>query len=417
MSLGNRYEAGDVDIKTLSLTPMSSGQPQGIMPQTISVSIYEDLLAPTLYCEVLINDSIGMLKTLPIVGQEWLDIEFQTPNRDTYKARFHCYQVAQYRSDPLQQKATYCLKCVSEERMQDSVGTIRKGYQTTIDSIVQDILKTDLKSSKPLFFESTKGVQHYVFTHQSPFEAIKLLRKKACSTKNKSSSYVFFENRYGFNFSTIENLMAENQKKIGDKIFIRYTATSDQHQNPLSFRQIVQATAANQFNIMGALQTGALNMEHTTFDILKKTLKKNTYKLADFNQFASPDSSGATSPFTPKLNDMYGNDPAIRLYNIEDSSRPDTFVNDFMVDKLGFLTTHLHGSVDIHVNGDSSITIGDVITIQVPKVDGFTKSSIQQEPLTNGNYLIGKAHHYIQISSMKPKYTQSLNLIKGTYVQ
>lgn len=412
-----KYESGDVDINTLTITPISGGQAQGILPQTISVSIFEDFIAPALYCEVLINDSIGMLKTLPIIGQEYLDIDFQTPQRANYKARFHIYQVADYRSDPLQQKAVYCLKGISQERIADSVGTVEKGYQQPIHSIVQDILQTSLNTTKKLFYEETKGVQQITFTRQSPFDAITMLRKRACSMKNQSSSFVFFENKYGFNFSTIENLMATNQSNIGDKIFIRYTATANIHQNPLNFRQIVAATTANQYNMLGALGAGALNIEHNTFDLLKKTIKTNKYRLPDFNQFSTPDAQGAVSPFTSTLNSMYGDSPALRLFNIEDSSKPDTFINDFMVDKLGFLATHLHGSVDIHVNGDSSVTIGDVITIQVPKVDGLTSSTIQPEPLTNGNFLVAKAHHYIQISAMKPKYTQSLNLMKGTYVQ
>src|SRR5438874_10139582 len=107
----DRYESGDVDIKTLSITPMSTGKHQGILPQVLSLSLYEDLLAPTLYCEVLINDAVGLLKTLPIVGNEWLDIEFLTPGRTSYKARFHVYKIEDYQADALQQKAVYKLKC------------------------------------------------------------------------------------------------------------------------------------------------------------------------------------------------------------------------------------------------------------------------------------------------------------------
>jgi hypothetical protein len=413
----NKYEMGDVDITVCTLTKITTGTQFNILAQVAEFSIYEDIEAPGLYCEILVNDGIGLLKTLPIVGEEWLDITFTTPGRDVYTARFHVYGIEGISSNPTQTVQTYTLKSVSEETFLSNSNLVEKGYNDTIDNIIRDIIQNILKTKKKFTYEPTKGPQQIVFTRRSPWDAIELVKKRACSANNASSSYVFFENKYGFNFNTIENLMVSNATKIGDKIFTRYTALSTDSTSQLGFRNIVDYKQGSQFDMIQSIRGGALNNAHQSFDLVKKAVTQKQYTLQDFSSFATADSKGGVSPFTTTNFQNYGSDPTVRFFSIEDSGKPETFIPDFLSKKIGYLSTQLMGTLDIHVNGDSSVSAGDVVTIEVPKTDGLSRTSIDPEPLVGGNYLVARVRHMIQVAHTKPKYTMIMTLIRGTYTQ
>lgn len=413
----NKYEFGDVDVTVCTLTKITTGTQFNILAQVAEFSVYEDIEAPGLYCEVLIRDGIGLLKTLPIVGEEWLDLTFTTPGRDPYTVRFHVYGIKDIAANPTQTIQNYTIMGVSEETFLSNSNLVEKGYNDTIDNIVRDILQNILKTQKTFTYEPTKGPQQIVFTRKSPWEAIDLVKKRACSANNASSSYFFYENKYGFNFNTLENLMVSNATKIGDKIFTRYTALSSDSTSQLGFRNIVDFKQGSQFDMIQSIRGGALNNIHQSFDLVKKTVTDKQYTLQDFSSFATADDTGAVSPFTTSNFQNYGTNPTVRFFSVEDSGKPETFIPDFLSKKIGYLATQVMGTIDIYVNGDSSISAGDVITIEVPKSDGLTRTSIDPEPLVGGNYLVAKIRHMIQIAHTKPKYTMIMTLIRGTYTQ
>jgi hypothetical protein len=413
--MSDSYEAGDVTINSIQLTSLSSNNSVNILPQTAVISIWEDILSPFLYCEVGMTDAVGLLQSFPIIGDEILTIDFETPGRENYTANLHVYSVSDVVFSDNHSKAGYTLQCVSPEKMMDAQVQIQKGYNTTIDQIVQDIITNSLKSQNKLFYEPTKGTQQIVFPYTTPFESIEMLRTRACSTKNKSSSYLFFQNKHGYNFSTLEDIFLQNANNVGDKIFTKYNALASDFQTPLEFRNIIDYTHGKQFDIRGSINIGALNNVHQKFDIMTKTFTENSYTINQFGQFSSPDKSGATSPFTQAIIDKYGKDPAVKYFSVHDSAKPDTFIHDFFPAKIGFTSVHLNASMNIFVNGDSSISCSDAIEIELPQVDGMTKTTIEPAPLVPGIYIVKECRHIITITNLKAKHSLALGLLRGTY--
>lgn len=412
-----KVQLGDVEIKKLEISSVSGGKKLDIIPQTLQLSIFEDFMSPSMMADVYIIDAIGLLRTFPIIGEEFIDIEFNTPQRKPFKAKFRIFEVVLGSAADNQTQQSYCLKCCNEESFESAVGTIEKGYKNTIDNIVKDIVTKDLKSKKPLFFESTKGIQNITFIRKAPFEAIDMLRKRAASKENTSASYFFFENRYGFNFNTLEGLYDKNKKNIGDKVFTRNVILPE-NQQPEGFRTILSYNIGRQFNMINSLTLGSLNAYHETFDILRKEFKTKKYSISEFPEFKSPETSGTSvSPFGPDTIQKYGTTPATRYYNISNSDLPDTYLNDFLVKKIAYTGIQLNGSIDIYCYGDSEISAGDVVTIKLPKTDGTTKKQPQEEPLQNGNYVVARTHHSIQFSTGEPKHTITCTLMKGSYKQ
>jgi hypothetical protein len=362
------------------------------------------------------TDSVGLLHSFPITGSELLTIEFTTPGRESYKTILHTINVGEVQSNDNQTKHGYILKCISPEKLFDSINQVEKGYNTTIDMMIQDIIKCNLMSQKKLIYEPTRGVQLYVPPYTSPFKIIDSLRSRAGSTTNKSSSYLFFENKHGYNLNTLEYLMAKNTSAVGDKVFTAYTATAVELQAAVEFRTIHSYNIGRQFDIHGAMNIGALNNIHQSFDILTKTLTENTYTIDQFPQFSSTSDKGS-SPFTPPLINKYGQSDAVKYFSVHDSAKPDTGIAEFLPQKIGFMSVALGSSISIYINGDSSVSAGDAIKIEIPVTSGLTRTQIEPEKLINGIYICKEVHHRIMISSATPKYTQSLTLIRGTYQQ
>lgn len=414
-SKSNSYQLGDVLVNKLNL--IGEGKTRDIIPQVIELSLFEDIMTPYMNLILQINDAIGLLRTFPIIGDEMIELEFQTPGRDVYKAKFRVYEVVVGSATDNQSAIGYTLNCVSEEAFKNSVFNVDKGYKDTIDNIIHDIVHDSLKSKKKIFFEPSKGVQEITFTRRKPFEGINMLRRRAVSQKYTSSTYFFFENKYGYNFNTLEGLMDQNKGKKGDKIFTRHQVTNDENQNPQNFRQIISYNVGRQFNMLSSLSLGALNGIHQTFDIFRKEFKEKKYTIKDFPEFKNAEEKGAVSPFDTRTITEFSKDTSTYYFNISNSSAPDTYLNDALMKKIAFTSIQLNGSIDIQAHGDSSMTIGDVIELKMPRSDGTTKRNVSQEPLQNGNYILTKMHHFIQFSSGRPKYTMVFSAIRGIYKQ
>ena len=77
-----QYEPGDIKILSIRLTNTNKTANVDIRAQTMSLSIFEDIEEPTVYAELMIVDSVNLVKDFPIIGEEEVEIVYITPGRD-----------------------------------------------------------------------------------------------------------------------------------------------------------------------------------------------------------------------------------------------------------------------------------------------------------------------------------------------
>ena len=87
------------------------------------------------------------------------------------------------------------LQFTSSEIVHNQRALVSRSLKGTHSDIVTDILKNDLSCKKNLFIEESIGVKKYISPNIRPFDIIGLLTREAVSVKNKSPTFVFFENR------------------------------------------------------------------------------------------------------------------------------------------------------------------------------------------------------------------------------
>ena len=71
-------KAGSVNVRELKLIS-SNDLIVDLSEFLVELNLYEDIFSSHIYGDILISDSRNLIDTLPIIGEEFLNIEFFTP--------------------------------------------------------------------------------------------------------------------------------------------------------------------------------------------------------------------------------------------------------------------------------------------------------------------------------------------------
>jgi len=196
------YETYGLDYE-LSIQSKIGGDLQIINLMVIELNMYEDMFGPFMRMEVVINDSLGLIDKLPIVGDEELTFTYGNPNEQQFEQTFVVYKVAG-RTNIKDRAQVYTLHAISREGHKNSLEYV---YKPFIDKkpheIATDIYDNYLKSGdKMLRAIRTDNVYSKVTSGQNPVQVLNQLAKEA-QGPYKASSYLFFENKDDFYFAPL----------------------------------------------------------------------------------------------------------------------------------------------------------------------------------------------------------------------
>lgn len=406
------YETGDVVIKEIVLRNKNTQAEINPSDQIQSIDIYEDFNSPSLYAEVNLIDKIGMIYDFPIVGEEEIDITFQTPGLPypvTYK--FNVYSVSDVQQDMTSKGYSYTLKCVSKEHMVQANINILQSYNETIDDIVFNILVRYLKTNKSIDIDDTKGNETIIINKMTPFTAIDMLRQRAVHKSYVSSSFVFFENQNGFNFKSIEQMLEDGKKNIGTKKFYYFQDTQrNSTTESLMFRSIIEFENIGRTDINDIIQQGGIRNRVKTFDIFTKGVEDTEFDLTQkFTNMVPIDNKNTLNISDTQIQN-FANNSTFNFFIPKDTDRNPNYLEDMKGAKRAFLKLFNSNFVRVYIPGDSSIKAGDVVELNLPQSSGTTSGKSTDE-LVSGNYIVsrlrhclttlGKSKHYISMDCNK----------------
>jgi hypothetical protein len=310
-----------------------------------------------------------------------------------------------------QKGKSYTLKCVSEEAMYAKTNFVQKSYNQLCSEMVQDIHTNYLKSSKPLELENTKASQKILIPNRNPYEAINLIKKRSVSAEQRSSFYVYFENRKNeeqtFNFVTIEKLFASDPIKdfqMSDAINTTIYARGDD--NIIAFKVPNQFSSIDRITYGGPRRVSTFNF--TTWDYQAQNIDTND------SAFTAVGGSG-TMNSTAFRNKYFRSDlPQQSMIPVDISQRPETFIPESTPDTQALIALMMQNSIKIRVIGDTVLTAGVTINCELPNRSSFTGQTAE-DPLISGKVLITRLHHKIGLASDRPRYTCVVEGVKGRY--
>lgn len=405
-------EPGDVKITRLEIKNKNLSATVSPFDQLLGIDIYEDMSKPTLYATLIMSDNIDMINKFPLIGEEEVSIEFQTPGM-TKPTRydFICFEIANIRKEPNGKGVTYMMRCVSKEHLFNGSSAVTKSITDTISNMVPALFGEYLHTEKSMIIDPTRGIQTIAFPRLSPLQCIDMVRQRAVSKEFPSSSYVFFENQAGFNFKTIEGLIKDGKPTIGSREFNAQENTmASKETQAASYRTILHYENIVRADSNLKAQEGVYKAVTKTFDLATKEFGSSSFNMK--NLFAGLQTPGKSKqiPNSDNFISEYASGQPKQFFTPKDSSRPDNFIDTAMAARNAY-TILLNSDVTrVSIHGDSGLKAGDLIRLNLPEASGITGKKKRDE-FSSGNYLIIRLRHSITPST-KTKHQIVFDCVK-----
>jgi hypothetical protein len=413
---GNEFQPGDVDVVDILLLSEDGQRSYSLMNQAVTIEIYESIMSPVIWAEISISDSMGLLQNFPIIGEEFVKITFKTPktfgDTATYLLRVNSVNNKQVNEN--NKKITYTLQCCSAELLTNAKQLVTITTNDTIKNIITNIIEDYIQSDKPVFVDSTVGLEEVKITKLTPFQAIDFIRQRAVSVRYQSSSFCFYESRKGYHFTTFERLMDDGAKIVQsgnyDKIFFFDRSGKNDSQN-VTYRNIIAYNQVSFGDSIAKVQEGSLNNQVQQFDLITGDVRRLTYTDnigADaFKSSSETSSSGQSTSFTRHHGKTAS---TVRLIPTS-SDRSTSDLAEKITKSQAYAQKLAQNITQVHIYGDSEISLGDVINLRLPSGIDVTTGKDQISRLDSGTYTVAKIRQIILLGD-RPQYTQALELIK-----
>ena len=428
---------GQCDVKKLSLTnhtktkraDSASGENGVKLVEFINtIDIIESIFTSHIIADVSFNDGADFKETFDLSGAEDFEIEFLGfGSAIPLKYKLKVVQMMNLIPSNNLRAKNYTLRMASPELLIDSAHNVCKSYAAGTSTIVTDLVRKFLGSSKQLFVEDTKDPPLMIIPNMSPFKAIDFVRQRSVSSKYKSSTFLFYEDNSQYNFVTIEGILDRSSKLAKQKFFqkesvsenIKGTEASTTDKD--SFRIFQNYTVKDLFNINDYFKNGALQSHVHQYDITTKAyttkLFQNNPSNKIFYDFANAKNPDITTTLFKEYS-KYQNKPfLIPFSKYKDSVNPSTnFVFDTLAERVCFSNLFTHEKTYIDIPGNTQIKAGQIIELDIPSYQSKVTNQ-KNNPMDSGMYLVTTVRHSVKIADSS-KYDTHLELMrfgKGVY--
>ena len=420
------------------------------------IEYFENIMSPTISMNMKISSAVNFVSDLPIRGGEMIAMEIETLSGTVKFGSFvkgegivpdsgelYVYKLENY--DQPSTAQSFTLKITSPEYFTNETSRCTKKYKpATIDAHVSDILNETMKINPDRVgqIDKTKNTYSFIGNTKKPFHTISWLCPKSIAGSKQGVSgegqqakaigtagYLFFENRDGFNFRSIEGLVSRTRenadsadaKTHGVEIHGPYI-----HQGKGAIGNVYKAEENFKINhvhvnrgtdIRKALAVGQYANTTVFFDSLSQVVSVYDYKLLGDdgleNQLGGDDEKEESSNELKMLNsrlfvrvsdhgtlgigtDGFQTSGIDQAYQAKSASRYNQLFSQ---------------SVDIQIPLNTNIKVGDLINCIFPELNSLTGQSKVHDASASGNYLVARLNHHIQPNAS----FSSLNLVRDSY--
>jgi len=281
--------AGDIDLRLIM----------------VEISYHEDIFNNTASGYILISESQGYAEGLGLNGNEFLHLTFNKGG-DTSRQIDRYMRVYKLDKRKLEENIateSYCLQFCSEELLLSEQYKISKSYTNmSIDQMILDIctMKPGLNISpnklNPDNIKKSYGTYDFIVPNLKPLDAINWLCVYALPGPDvPGADMIFFENKNGFNFTSLQNLMDAKDVEVYDIYTydpknvhgIGNQDITEQMSNALSYEIL------NSYDTLYGVNSGVFANQLISVDILTRTRKTTNFDyFAYFNGDNGPPSLG-----------------------------------------------------------------------------------------------------------------------------
>lgn len=285
------HKAGQVIVDDVTITT-ATGFTQPVLNQVAGIQLFEDIFSPFISGNILFYDSLDLTTLFPFTGEETVRIKIHTPSFEgTSKVidqTFYVYKLSD-RETINNSTIIYRLHFTSIETIVDLNKKISRCFEGKCSDIVTDIIKKGygLETKKKFNVEPTPNGVKFISNYWSPVKNINYVADRAVNVKN-SPSFLFFENRNGINFISLDSLytapvMFEFNQNSRSRDFRDDGSTVVNLESDYS--NIQNISVPEGFNYMSGISEGLYASKQISYDLVtKKYSVKNFDMLSDFNK-------------------------------------------------------------------------------------------------------------------------------------
>ncbi len=431
--LNTNTSTRDVVILELKLVS-SNGKVDDLLDKFNAINIYEDIFQSVITGTIQLNDGINLLNEYAIHGNEYLYITFGRPGeispQERYTKVFRIYKIADREKSTQGQIQNYVLHFCSEELIfsnQQSITRALSGGNTL--EYVGNICLFDLKVQFPKLvdFERSFGPTEFVLTRRKPLDAIKYLTEQSFSSS--LSPFVFFENKNGFNFVSLQSLYKRDP--ITKLQFNTAKFTLDRETSPYINSTDINDFRFNQnFDVQQATKEGLYSSRLYTLDLIRQKYTKHDVSL--LNELNTDVMIEGYFPFNTATNrnnralyEEYDSKVYYWLTNKSRSNLPyfiskrvrenDSFVEEHLAQRR--MQINLINNTELHcvVPGNPQYSAGFTVDLEIPAFAQNLESERINDPYYSGKYLITAVRHVIVPGSLQTVLELSKNSISSPF--
>ena len=185
---------------------------QDVRNLVFMLEYYESIYSSAASCNITLNDAAGFFQNTGLKGGEDVEIRFGSREGESINMKFKVGKVGD-RVRAKESQDMYQIVCVPQEFIEQNQKEIVKAYKDKkVSDMAKDWHEEYTKGSNTLkkdlvTNEETKDKQSYYGTGRSPVTAIRWAAKEGRSAKAKASNYVYYQDRDGYHFRTIDSML------------------------------------------------------------------------------------------------------------------------------------------------------------------------------------------------------------------
>ena len=377
-----------------------------------SINYYESVTSPSISMTVSFIDIDQMVSQEGITGGEMIDLEVIIPDFDqkfkieSKKQKLVLNSVRDVVTSTNKQTAT--LEFVSDESLVNETCRVNKKFTGNVTQIVKELLQSEpkgIQTKKEIKSDDAVNKYSFVGNLKRPFETIQWLCPKA-QASSRNFGFLFFENRDGYHFKSVENLLKQDPEFLYQK-----------PDRPTETDLRIIESRLNQSNDVGMNARMGMYANKTIYI----DLQNDTYEEIDFNisEFK------LKKPL--KVIDTLKDKPTRLMFRMLDQGALQSGATKKEVEKrnelavyqnLSYIRNNLlfSQSLNISVPINPDLRAGQVIEVQFPlksetKKDTTDRFGKEKDNDISGKYLISELMHVMGDG----KSSTQLNLIRDLF--
>lgn len=411
--------AGDINVETVQIIS-STGVKYSVINQLIAIQLFEDLFSPFITGTLIFKDSLDFMNALPVIGQETLKIKLFTPSLEKrggmIDMTFFIFKIKN-RENVGDASVLYEIDFVSYEAVIDCNTKISASYSGKISDIAKNLLEKNFGSDKIKIVEETQNSTKYVSNYWSPVKNLNYLCERAIN-QNGSPSFIFFENRDGFNFGSLDTLYSSPTiaQKFNYNSFSREINPNGGDSRDLNqdYSRIQTFSVKESINSLERMRSGMIASFMVTSDIVTKQYKEKLFDA--YSDFKKRNHLNKNANVNTNFPIYYTS----KLFNEPKAFETQTSFLDItntenLQQRVSQIVQSRDFSVNIVVPGRTDYTVGQKVYVEMYKREPIRKEESNKNILDevfSGNYLITAINHYITRES----HECNMELSKESYL-